>query len=369
MEPHPVPQDILNTEFKLFGSFTLKQFLKLVMACLIGLVIFLANIPALIKFPLVGASILIGIALAIVPRFGTWLSNYVKSIFISPRYVWEQTTEAPEILTTKAQGKSDKTQKVSSSKASNKVNLEEISLEKLLAARDNPRRSTPLPTQAVTVKDDLDEPVRQTNLDRIIGDIFKQKPKVKETKAPISDVNVALNQASTQKVQAVTKEKTKQDYINEINALKQQLETLVRDQHYKDKEADIMHRINDLTHEIKMLDETGKAFEGFEKPKLERSGRIVNIKGEEEIDGQIVFGIVVDKKGNPVSNAKVVFDDENGNRDVITVTDNEGKFFTDKKLAKGYKYNVSVTHPEMSFHTYIINVGEGKLPAYKLRAK
>ena len=371
MEPHPVPQDILNTEFKLFGSFTLKQFLKLVIACLIGLGIFLLNIPALIKYPLIIASILIGVAIAIIPRFGTWFSNYIKAIFISPRYVWEQTTEAPDIFRSQSKSKTNTSQKVSSNKTGDKIDLDEISLQKLLAARDNPRKSTPLVSKNSSKGNinKLDEPVRQGNIDRVINNVFEDQPKISQTKAPVPDQSIYSGHNANQKLKSLTKEKTKQDYINEINALKQQLKTLVRDQNFKEKESGIMHRINDLTYEIKMMDETGENFEGFNKPELKAIDKIVNMQGEKKESGQIVFGIVVDKKGKPVQNATVVFDDENGDRDVETVSKKDGKFSTNKKLEKGKKYNVSINHPNISFHTYVIKVGEGKLPAYKLRAK
>jgi hypothetical protein len=373
MEPHPVPQDILNTEFKLFGSFTLKQFLKLVMGCLMALFFFLINIPAIIKWPLIGISILLGVALAIVPRFGVWLGNYLKAIFITPRYVWMQTNQPPELLTAKTAKKNDKSQKVSSTKSKKKVNLDEISLERLLATKDDPRKSTPLPQGEDA--DELDDPSRQSNLDRIMGDVFKNQksvtssPKVQQAvvSSPVNmQQNVgAQNQESSESQQP---QKSKQQFINEINDLKKQLHNLVKDQNYKEKEADLLHRINDLMHELNMIDSDGQSMDQLDvKPQLQNGEHIVNAQGVEDIDGQIVFGIVVDKQNNPVSDATVTFDGE-GTNDITLQTAQDGKFTTPRKLKYG-DYAILVQHPNMSFHRYQITVSDEKLPAYKLRAK
>lgn len=361
MEPHPVPQDILNTEFKLFGSFTLKQFLKLIMACLVALFIFLSPLDPIIKLPLSGGTVLIGIAMAIVPRFSVWFANYIKAIFVSPRYVWVQTTEAPDILTSSTKKEISASQKVSSSKSSSKIDLEEVSLDKLLAARDNPRKSTPLPISPAInqTESDIDiEPTRQQNLDRVMGDVYKDvKPTVKEQQ-PVNSV--------PQPTQQKTQLRTQQDYVNEINQLKAELQNIVKDQHAKDKEAEILHRINDLMHELKMMD----TINNEPNPVVSTENqKITDEQGQKIIEGQIVFGIVVDKSGNPVSNAVVVFDDAHGNRDVITQTLTDGRFSTDKKLVKGETYEIRVQHPEKKFNTYTITVGEGKLPAYKLRER
>ncbi|MCA9380650.1 carboxypeptidase regulatory-like domain-containing protein [Candidatus Dojkabacteria bacterium] len=351
MEPHPVPQDILNTEFKLFGSFTLKQFLKLLMGALVALVIFIVPMPAIIKWPLIGVSLLIGVGLAIVPRFGVWLSNYLKAMFIAPRYVWVQTTEAPDVLNEQIKKTIKEDQKVSKSKNSDKVNLDEISLTKLLSARDNPRKSTPLPKQETT--DALDEPVRQNNIDRLMTDVFKgQQPKVQPTKP------VQQEPANNLPAATPAQPRTQEEYAAEIQKLKQEMQSIGKDQKYKDREADILHRINDLMHEMKVLENNDNQQVPVKK---------INIT--DDIEGQYVFGIVVDQKGQPISNAQIIFDDEGGNRDILALTGNDGRFASTQKLQKGVTYNISAKHDGYTFHTYKISVGDQKLPAYKLRAK
>ena len=347
MEPHPVPQDILNTEFKLFGSFTLKQFLKLLMGALVALVIFLIPMPAIIKWPLVGISLFIGVSLAIVPRFGVWLSNYLKALFISPRYVWVQTTEAPNVLEGTTKKTVNSQQKISTSKSKRRVDLDEVSIDKLLSARDNPRKSTPLPPTQTT--DELDEPIRQNNIDRLMTDVFKgQKPKVQEQEPVQTQVEVPKT----------TEPKTREQYIAEIQKLKLEMQSIGKDQKYKDREADILHRINDLMHEVRLMDGNEKQPDPNKK-----------ISITDDVEGQFVFGIVVDQKDQPLEGAEIIFDDEGGNRDILAVSGKDGRFASSQKLQKGVTYNISAKLDGYSFHTYKINVGEGKLPAYKLRAK
>ncbi len=357
MEPHPVPQDIINAEFKLFGSFTLKQFMKIVIGCLIGLAVFISPLPALIKFPIIIGSVLTGIAMAILPNFGTWLSGYIKAIFISPRYVWVKQGSPPELLAGKTVKNIEDDQKVSKSKGKKKINLEEISLERLLSARDNPRKSTP---RARTTDDLENNPIEQ-NLDRMFNAIYSDQVNNKNTETPPSV------QAKEQTTKKDPMQKTKEDYLTEINTLKSQLQGLVKDGKYKDKEAEILSKINDLYQELKMMDMDLTDDETKNSEQINPKN-ITNFKGEVQTNGQIVFGMVVDKTDKPITNATITFDDSESDVYFTAVTGNDGKFVTDKKVAQG-TYDVLITHPNHKFNTYRIVVGEQKLPAYKLREK
>jgi hypothetical protein len=126
MEPHPVPQNILDIEFKLFGAFTLSQFGKILIGCMGGVAIFfLLNINPLVKIPLILISVGTGVLMAIIPNFGTWLGGFIKALFISPRYVWVKETSTPELLQRKKISDPKNDLEVSSAMNKKKLNIED----------------------------------------------------------------------------------------------------------------------------------------------------------------------------------------------------------------------------------------------------
>ncbi len=92
MENHPVPQNISSYEFHLVGDMTLKQFLQLAGGILVGYMFFRLEIIAVVKYPLAGLSVLIGVLLAFIPingrPFSSWLSAFVKAIYSPTEFVW-----------------------------------------------------------------------------------------------------------------------------------------------------------------------------------------------------------------------------------------------------------------------------------------
>ncbi len=343
MEPHPVPQDILNTEFKLFGSFTLKQFLKMLFGCLFALFIYLTPIPAILKWPFIGISITLGIALAIVPRFDVKLSGFVKAIFISPRYIWMKNSKTPDILN--YQQKSTKPQpKINPERRSNlppkQMTEDEISIEKLLSANSPAEKM--LITQN-TQQSNSSEPstARDQNIDRMFQNVY---------------TNVAENE--NDKNNYDVSKMSQGELIKEIQRLRTALNQLVKDEHYKEKESEILSQINELYQATKSTD----------VPVNDQLTPGLNMQGSSDIKGQSVFGIVVDKADRPIANAKIYFDEADNAKDRVIITGPDGKFGTQGKLGYG-NYTVKVEHPNYRFDPYIIQVGPSTLPAFKLRSR
>jgi hypothetical protein len=96
MRQHPIPQNILDVEFKLFSKFTLKEFAYLAIGLGFGgLMIYLTvgkNIPALVGIPLCILSSGAGIFLALVPindqDADVFIKNYVNAITAPTQRVW-----------------------------------------------------------------------------------------------------------------------------------------------------------------------------------------------------------------------------------------------------------------------------------------
>ena len=95
MENHPIPQDITGFQFKLIGDMTVKQFAYLAAGVVIGWITFILPLATIVKIPLAGISILLGIGFAFFPIEGRpmdlMISNFVKALFSPTQFVYQKT--------------------------------------------------------------------------------------------------------------------------------------------------------------------------------------------------------------------------------------------------------------------------------------
>jgi len=104
MQQHPIPQQISSYEFRLVGSMTLKQFLKVAAGTVVAFFLYSSHLPFLIKWPLLLSSAGFGAALAFLPvnerPLETYLSAFFKSIFSPTIYLWQKEPASLDILGT-----------------------------------------------------------------------------------------------------------------------------------------------------------------------------------------------------------------------------------------------------------------------------
>lgn len=366
MEQHPVPQNILEVEFKLFGSFTLKQFSKILFGCLAALMMYFLPIPEILKFPGMAIAVILGISLAVMPNLGVWIAGYLKALFISPRYVWKKETVTPEILKTSTKRAVVNRQQVNSAQNQRKVNLSEISLNELFGTRGVTGANATSIRNVLEEKDLLTEQdnAQETNLDRLYNQLYAriEEKKVKQVQSqPAPQLSPVATDLPVEKTELKIKLETPEDYQNEINRLKRELQNLVKDQNYKAKETDILNQINELYQHLKFTKEERKDSEST-------STILTSEKGKRLGAGQRMFGIVVDKLDQPISNVQINLKEISSGEVVQVNSMQDGKFTTSVPLFDG-EYEVSLVHPTIKFHTYKIKVGNQQLPAYKFREK
>ncbi|MBN1331286.1 PrgI family protein [Candidatus Dojkabacteria bacterium] len=122
MDKHAIPQNIMDVEFKLFGSLTIRQFFSLAGGILIAVVIYFIGLPWIVGWPLMAVALIIGFSLTFITingqPFSRWFSNYISAMFSSQRYVWKKSPKTPKVLrstqvkkTKQNEGRSKKTQK------------------------------------------------------------------------------------------------------------------------------------------------------------------------------------------------------------------------------------------------------------------
>jgi hypothetical protein len=93
-QQHPVPQQISSYQFRLVGDMTLKQFFELAAGALLGLLIYASTLPTIIKWPIIIAFVLGGIAFAFLPvedrPLEVWVGAFFRSIYSPTLYHWEK---------------------------------------------------------------------------------------------------------------------------------------------------------------------------------------------------------------------------------------------------------------------------------------
>lgn len=95
MQQHPVPQNIINFQFKLVGDMTLKQFGYLAGGIILGILASKLPYPSFFNYTLAGLFAFSGFALAFLPiedrPLDIWVKNFVISIFSATQFVYKKT--------------------------------------------------------------------------------------------------------------------------------------------------------------------------------------------------------------------------------------------------------------------------------------
>ncbi|MBU0976461.1 MAG: PrgI family protein [Patescibacteria group bacterium] len=105
MKQHPVPENIMDVEFKLFGSLTAKQF-GYIVAGGIGGVIFFYLFRGLqstfLGWIFASLSVMLGLSLALIrvneQPFEVWLGNFLTAMFSSQKRVWQKQKKSSHVL-------------------------------------------------------------------------------------------------------------------------------------------------------------------------------------------------------------------------------------------------------------------------------
>ncbi len=102
MQKHAIPQNIMDVEFKLFGSLTVRQFMSLSGGVIVAVFLYFLPISWLVKFPLMFFSVILGLAMAFVTvngqPFSRWFSSFIRAMFSSQKYVWQKEKHTPKVF-------------------------------------------------------------------------------------------------------------------------------------------------------------------------------------------------------------------------------------------------------------------------------
>lgn len=360
MEPHPVPQNIIDVEFKLFGSFTLKQFSKILIGGLLGIGIFFLNINLLIKIPLILGAILIGFGLAIVPNLGRLLFGFLKAIFVSPRYVWSKQPSIPEILSSTEVKSSINDKDLQAAISKKKLDIDDIPLDMddYDEVEEGVSRNVDKSIFLKIYQEMYGNTLNKQNAEFKIANPANEKDQESSSLSTrflgkaLQSIDINILKPKKQTI------KTAQEYLDELEKLRKEYEEIKRNSFRNPKaEEDLVARMNQLYSEYRQKHgqinfQPSSNTVTIEKPKM----------------GNIINGIVVSIDDAPISNAEIFLVNNFLKKTYRTISDSNGKFSTHIAIPIG-EYDIKLKKEGMKFHTYKIKIGETKPPAYKFREK
>ncbi len=98
MEKHAIPQNIMDIEFKLFGSMTVKQFGTIAISFVLAFLVYVLGLPEIISYPIIFFTVVIGLAMAFVKvngmPFTAYFNNFLTSLMTSQRKVYRKTSSS-----------------------------------------------------------------------------------------------------------------------------------------------------------------------------------------------------------------------------------------------------------------------------------
>jgi len=104
MEEHTVPQNITNFEFKLFGPFTIRQFIYVAAGGIVGAVFYFSPLPKGVSYILGAIFVFGGIGFASIPLQGRpldkWIIAFFRSITRPTQRIWIKDNRIPYFLET-----------------------------------------------------------------------------------------------------------------------------------------------------------------------------------------------------------------------------------------------------------------------------
>ena len=100
MREHPIPQDIVGYRFHIVGSMTLKQFAELAIGAILGMIIYMTNLPAPLKWALIFIAGSLGAAAAFLPieerPLDHWITTFFKALYQPTKFFWKRSSKAPD---------------------------------------------------------------------------------------------------------------------------------------------------------------------------------------------------------------------------------------------------------------------------------
>lgn len=324
MERHPVPQNIMDVEFKLFGALTIRQFGYAGAGFVIALLFYFSGLPEILRWIFIGFSLFAGGFLALIKINGqpssVFLSNFLVSMFEPQARLWRKSPKVPDVL------------REDNSARENKKNeaILKVTKERIAAIPQMPLQDVPVSESEAKLDKDLELDMKQ--LDEHFDFLFNDLPQV-----PTSAVN---------------QDRVELAATNPLVAKPKTLASAVQN--------------NSQNAPVYQTDSYAVKF----NPITNQTNRPLGINPKAGFDitqANFLKGQVVDKENKIIEAASVNVVDANGTLLRSTATDQDGKFSYANGMKAG-QYFVDVKKEGMKFPRYSVQLKDNKIMEIKLQA-
>lgn len=100
MREHPIPTDITSYRFHIIGTMTLKQFGEVALGVVLAFIIYMTNLPVIIKWPLILFFAGLGAAAAFIPiaerPLDHWIITFYKALYKPTQFYWKRAQKIPD---------------------------------------------------------------------------------------------------------------------------------------------------------------------------------------------------------------------------------------------------------------------------------
>lgn len=342
MERHPVPQNLMDVEFKLFGALTIRQFGYLAAGCLIGVMFYFSGIPEILRIIFVGLSVGLGFFMSLVKINGQsstiWLSNFILSMIVPQERLWKKSPIVPEVL------KEDPTLKLTSDKnlvqiLSNKSRIGSFPINPLAQLE---KEETPL---------DKEEKMELDKIEEHFDFLFESLPQIQE-----SNANTSRPGTFARKDEII--EKMESPIVSKPKTIAQAFPS-------DNSDKTVVYSNSSFATLVKPM-----------KAEVNRPMTITNIPSSSALDKNsnlvdnvnYVKGLVLSKDQKPLANVKVGITDSKGQLIKTIISDNSGTFSTTTSLPNG-EYIVDCDSKGIDFGRFTLSLNGQKQYLIKIVAK
>lgn len=367
MEQHPVPQQISAYHFRLVGDMTIKQFLELAAGIIVAWIVYSLPVSGIIRWPLVIASVFVGVALAFLPLeerpLDRWIISFFKAVYSPTQFLWKKSTIIPSFFEEVKKQKRAKSEDEGVDQEKLKKYLETLPAQDQQSPLDQKESRYVLnilnmymevqPTTTSTIKP-KEELLEEASLN----------VKIRKLKTPPYDPQAILRG----EVVLPKKSKGKPRQINvpvpqpiEVEKLSTAAPTPQTKTQKSDKVSPFALGGISPTGAIKP------------KPKEKKASTKATVRTDLPIpspptEPNLLVGMVVDNIGNIVDNTIITIKDSNENVARALKTNKIGQFFIATPLDNG-SYEIDAEHEGLSFDIIKIKLSGQAVPPIEIRAK
>ncbi|MFW5702554.1 MAG: PrgI family mobile element protein [Candidatus Dojkabacteria bacterium] len=367
---HTVPHNIMDVEFKLFGSLTIRQFSWLAGTFVTSLMLYFSGIPAIVSYFLIAIAMMLGLGLAFLrvneQPFSVWFGNYLKSLFGSQRKVYRKQGHTPKVL---AEDYKSNTQKQANKQGIIKKDL--ASFQQVGAGSIRPA-STDENEEVPDLLDSKRAQALDSYFSRLVSDNLGQYGLAAKEEEPAQQKAAKQESAPVDPAQSVQvqqapaeQERTQQEPAQQAPAQQQPAQQEPTQQEQP----------------AQAVDQSGKAAQAqatpqqqpTQKPSQQHSGEeesapVPKLQIHKKLRPNQIAGFVVDAQDQPQKKAQIFIKSDSGELLRSTYSDVNGKFIFPSPLESG-NYKIEVTAENLIFPEFFLQLSGELVPMYKYPAK